>query len=215
MKPTYYPGIRPDLTPFLEVEGANVLDVGCGAGGLAHALRERGAKRVVGIEATDLAAEASRICDQVYHGTVESVLPRLDGYFDFVVAADVLEHLVDPWSVVRELRQHVKTGGTLLVSMPNVSHLSVLRQLIRRQDWRFDDAGIFDRTHLRWFGRQTLRNMIEQAGFVPTSWAANLNICFRRWCWERSVGPTNTRWVPSYLVLQWIVVCRAVDMQSD
>lgn len=215
MSQTHYPGIRPELTPYLRVDGAAVLDVGCGAGGLARALRNNGAKRVVGIEPSSLAAEAGLVCDQVHDGRVEDVLPYLGEYFDFVVAADVLEHLVDPWSVVRELRAHVRPGGRLLVSIPNVSHLSVLRQLVCRKDWRFDDSGLFDRTHLRWFGRASLREMLEQAGFMPTSWACTASICIRRWCWEHHVEPSATRWVPSFLVLQWVVLCRAVDIPAQ
>lgn len=215
MTPTYYPGLRPDLTAFLNVEGANVLDVGCGAGGLAHMLRERGAKKVVGVEASDLAKEARLVCDEVHHGTVEEVLPHLDEHFDFVVVADVLEHLVDPWAVLRELQQHVTANGTVLVSIPNVSHFSVLAQLILRRDWRFDSSGIFDRTHLRWFGRRSLEQMIDQAGFVPIAWAANASIPLRGRCWERTVGPAKARWLPSFVVLQWIVVCRAVDAPNQ
>ncbi|MBW3614197.1 MAG: class I SAM-dependent methyltransferase [Actinobacteria bacterium] len=202
--------MRPDLIPYLKVEGATVLDVGCGAGGLAPLLRERGARRIVGVEVSDLAIDAAKVCDEVHRGSVEEVLQNIDESFDFVITADVLEHLVDPWSVLRELRPHVKQGGSLLVSIPNVSHLTVLLQLLFRRDWRFDDAGIFDRTHLRWFGRHTLNQMLDEAGFEPTTWAANVSLGLGR-RWDRGVGPVKTRWVPAFFVLQWIVVARPVD----
>lgn len=211
MNQTYYPGVRPDLIPYLKVQGASVLDVGCGAGGLASLLRERGARRIVGIEVSELADEALQVCDAVHQGRVEDVLQNIDETFDFIVVADVLEHLVDPWSCLRQIRTHVNQGGSLLVSIPNVSHLSVLRQLILRRDWRFEDAGVFDRTHLRWFGRETLRQLLVQAGFEPRMWAANVSFDFRRWRWERSVGPVKTRWIPSFFVLQWVVVASAVE----
>lgn len=212
MTETYYSGLRPDLIPYLNVEGARVLDVGCGAGGLAPLLRERGASRIVGIEASDLAIEAERVCDEVHRGRAEEVLENITETFDFVVTADVLEHVVDPWSLLQELRLRVADGGALLVSIPNVSHLSVLFQLIFRRDWRFDDAGIFDRTHLRWFGRNTLDELLDQAGFRAETWAANVTLSLRGSGRDRSVGPANTRWVPSFLVLQWIVVARPVDV---
>lgn len=211
MKQTYYPGVRPDLIPYLNVEGASVLDLGCGAGGLAPLLRERGARRIVGIEVSDLAVEAAHVCDEVHQGRVEEVLQNINESFDFVITADVLEHLVDPWSLLRELRPHVNDGGSLLVSIPNVSHLSVLLQLIFRRDWRFDDAGIFDRTHLRWFGRRTLHQLLDQAGFEPESWASNVAVHVGGWHWGRGIGPTKTRWVPSFFVLQWIVIARTAD----
>lgn len=210
MKATYYPGLRPDLEPYL-VEAPSVLDVGCGAGGLAHALRRHGATRVVGIESSSLALEAAHLYDKVHHGKVEEILPTLDESFDFVVLADVLEHLIEPWSVLRDLRQHVKDRAAILISIPNVSHVSIVHQLVRHQDWRFDDSGIFDRTHLRWFGRRSLHEMIVQAGFKPMNWAANISIGIRGRRWERTLGPKKTRWVPSFLVLQWIVVCQAVE----
>ena len=83
---------------------------------------------------------------------------------DCVIFADVLEHLVDPWAAVRQAREMLAPGGALVVSIPNVLHHAVVKDLLRgRFDYR--DAGVLDRTHLRFFTAATARELVEQAGF--------------------------------------------------
>jgi len=172
-----YTGDRPDLLRFVEPPCASVLDVGCGAGGLATLLRSRGAERVVGIEPdADRATTAAAVTDRVIVSTVEEALDQHLGTtrFDLIVASDVLEHLVDPWTVTERLAAHLEPNGRLLLSVPNVGNQEVVKQLMRRGDWRYDDTGMFDRTHLRWFGRSTLRQLLDRAGLVPQRWGARL-----------------------------------------
>jgi len=89
---------------------------------------------------------------------------------DCVIFSDVLEHTSDPWAVLRRWRSVLAPGGTLVVSLPNVAHKSVLRPLLRG---RFDyaDEGVLDRTHLRFFTRVTAIEMIEACGFEVITFA--------------------------------------------
>lgn len=211
----YYAGERVDLLPYLgTLRGKSVLDVGCGAGGLAPHLRSLGAVEIVGIEPSALAVEAGVRCDNVYRLPVEKAVGEIDRQFDVIVAADVLEHLVDPWTVLAHLRPLLAKEGMLLVSIPNVANLRILLRLAFRRDWRFDESGLFDRTHLRWFGRDSLRQMLVGAGFEPQVWGANAGLLLGGWRWERSISPRGLRFLPSYLVEQWIVVCHATDLIS-
>lgn len=208
-----YGGDRPELLRFLDVRGRTVLDVGCGAGGLAPHLKRAGAERVVGVELVDAqAAVAAEVCDAVIAAPIEKVLS--DGLlgeerFGMVILADVLEHLVDPWAALRTLAaEHLASDGLMFVSVPNVASLDVIAQLGRRGDWRYDESGLFDRTHLRWFGAGTLRTLLEQAGLEPVTWGGRLKIGVGRFSKDRLSDDVSR--VPKFSIYQFHVLARAV-----
>jgi SAM-dependent methyltransferase len=160
---------RPELTRRLPRGAARILDVGCGAGGGIAGARERNPDwTVTGVERDpELAAQARTRCDRVLEGDLREVLPRLAGAgerFDALVFADVLEHLEDPFEPLRAAKALAAPGAMLLVSVPNVGHLSVARDLVMG---RFDPvpAGLLDAGHLRWFTRGLLAEVLEEAGW--------------------------------------------------
>ena len=164
---------RPELTRRLPGGAARILDVGCGAGGGIAGARERNPGwTVTGVERDpELAAQARTRCDRVVEGDLREVLPRLAGAgerFDALVFADVLEHLEDPFEGLRAAKPLAAPGAKLLVSVPNVGHLSVVRDLALG---RFDPvpAGLLDAGHLRWFTRGLLAEALEEAGWSDVS----------------------------------------------
>jgi 2-polyprenyl-3-methyl-5-hydroxy-6-metoxy-1,4-benzoquinol methylase len=143
-----------------------VLDIGCAAGALGAGLRARGA-HVTGVEVDpEFAAAARERLDEVMEGDIEQALAggRIEGPFDCVVAADVLEHLRDPWAVVRRAAALLAADGRVVVSVPNVRFFETFWQLGVLGRWPRRDAGIFDRDHLRWFTRRDAAELLEQAG---------------------------------------------------
>lgn len=126
-KQQYYDGLNPYLLKKINGSWQTVLDVGCGAGNLGAALEDRGIT-VYGIEAFPEAAQkAETKLSHVLCGDIESaVLPYNDEQFDCILFGDVLEHLVDPWSVLKKLRPYLKKDGTVLTCVPNVGHISVV-----------------------------------------------------------------------------------------
>jgi methionine biosynthesis protein MetW len=147
--------------------GARTLDVGCAGGYLAVALRGRGAS-VLGLEADPAAAEAAgRRGVEVVEGSAEDPVARATlrahGPFDALVCGDVLEHLVDPWTALRELAALLRPGGIAAISLPNAAHWTVRRALLRGRFPR-EDHGLFDRTHLRWFTLGDARDLVRSAG---------------------------------------------------
>jgi methionine biosynthesis protein MetW len=145
-----------------------LLDLGCAAGGLATLLP---GVEVVGVELDEeYAAAAERRCARVVRADAEELARRGDleaelGRFDCVVAADVLEHLVDPWSALRAYARLLDRGGAAVVSLPNVAHWSTYAALIRGS-WPRSPEGIHDATHLRWFTLRDARELVEQAGLA-------------------------------------------------
>src|SRR5262249_41065250 len=143
-----------------------VVDVGWGGGNLGEELRLRQGCHVYGIEChADAAAEASKRLYKVWHATVEETLPQIDAdFFDCVVLGDILEHLTDPWSVLKQLRCKLITGGSVVASIPNVGHWTIVTGLLRGE-WNYEGFGILDRTHLRFFTLQSIKELFWNTGF--------------------------------------------------
>jgi len=160
---------RPEVTRRLPSTVERLLDVGCGAGEASAALKSRRPRlHVTGIESDSRAAARARgSLDRVLEGDAGEILAALacagEKYEGFLFA-DVLEHLQDPIAPLSRARSLAAPGATLLVSVPNVGHLSVVRDLLLG---RFDPvaAGLHDAGHLRWFTRGFLEEALDEAGW--------------------------------------------------
>ena len=204
-----FTGDRPDLLRFIDDKRTTALDVGCGKGTFATLLRSRGVENIVGIEPDPArAVVAAESLDRVICSTVEHVVDHDlgDARFDLIVLSDVIEHLIDPWTAVKRLASHLEPNGQMLISVPNVGNLEVLKQLVLRGEWRFDDNGMFDRTHIRWFGRNTLRTLLSDAGLIAERWGARLSF---------GIGPVYTTRlvdhadrIPSIAIFQHHILAR-------
>jgi methionine biosynthesis protein MetW len=165
---------RREIARHVPATARRVLDLGCSTGGLATLLKARGAVEVVGVELDAGYAEvAAGRCDRVLHADAEE-LARRDGLeaelgrFDCLVAADVLEHLVDPWTALRVYARLLEPGGAAVVSLPNVAHWSTYVHLVRGT-WPRLPEGLHDATHLRWFTLRDARELLEQAGLAVSA----------------------------------------------
>jgi len=150
-----------------------VLDVGCFCGGSGRWIKQKfpGAE-VIGIEMLDKAAAvAAQEYDKVIVGTFEAVdFPAeglLPGSVDAIIAADVLEHLYNPWQALQRLRSLLKPGGAIYISLPNIRNLNVLNALAKGE-WQYAGAGILDVTHIRFFTKKQALEMLEQTGWQAT-----------------------------------------------
>jgi trans-aconitate methyltransferase len=147
---------RPDVFEMVPPQARAILDVGCSNGALGASLRHAVAGRQVwGVELDpDFAAQANQqldgaVCADVSCLDWTSLWPGQQ--FDCIVFADVLEHLPDPAATLQAARQRLAPGGCMVVSLPNIRHLSALRAIYLGGRFPQRDRGIFDRTHLRWF----------------------------------------------------------------
>jgi 2-polyprenyl-3-methyl-5-hydroxy-6-metoxy-1,4-benzoquinol methylase len=164
---SYHDNCRTDALQLLGPAAGKVLDVGCGSGATGRALLEAGrADLVDGIELSPSAAERSRAdYRRVVVGDIDQLdLARLDGPYDTLLCLDVLEHVRDPWAVLRRLVGDVLAPeATAVVSLPNVQCAEVVGPLLLG---RFDYApsGVLDHTHLRFFTRATGRDLVRSSG---------------------------------------------------
>ena len=164
---TYYDSIRSDIKPLLPGKVDRVLEIGCGTGNtLAWIKQTQASKWVAGVELNENAAEkAKSTLDAVYCGNIENMsLPIPDGSLDLILCLDVLEHLVDPWKLMKRLHVLLKPGGSVIASIPNVRNFRVVLPLVFRGRWDYAPDGLLDKTHLRYFTRKTALALMESAG---------------------------------------------------
>jgi len=171
--PDYYNRVNLDLLRLMPPDARIVVEIGCGAAALAEAYRRINPQvSYYGIEKNPVAARAassSGRLDQVVAGDVETTLPAVLGLsdtepsVDCLVLGDVLEHMVDPWAVLARLTRWVRDGGQVLACIPNVQHYSVLVSLLRGK-WDYQDEGLLDRTHLRFFTLSSVQDLFARAG---------------------------------------------------
>lgn len=167
-KPTheYFQGQRSEVADLVPGDCIRVLDVGCGYGGLGRHLRGRGVEQVFGVEINpDAVPQLEGVYADYWIGDVEQVtLPADVEAFDCIVFADVLEHLRDPWGTLKRYLQWLKPGGHVVASIPNVRNIALLYNLVLRGRWRYEDSGLLDRTHLRFFTRGEILDLFADAG---------------------------------------------------
>jgi SAM-dependent methyltransferase len=198
----YYGQARPEVAELVPPECRRVLDVGCAAGQLGALLRARG-HYVAGIELSPNAAEQARhLLDHVEVRDVEAEgFPFEPESFDAILFADVLEHLVDPWRVLREAASLLVPGGRVIASIPNLQNAAVLRRLIRGR-WQYRERGITDFGHLRFFTLHTIRHLFQQAGLR----LVHVGYQYRR-TWPRSLACLLTAGAARvYLARQFLLV---------
>ena len=200
-----------------EGRGRKALDVGAADGFLAERLTAQGWSVTALERDPELAARARGRCKEVVVADLESAPPLLHGPFEAIVYGDVLEHLSDPGAALRALDQTLAPEGTVIVSVPNVAHLWVRLSLLAG---RFDyaDRGILDRTHLRFFTRRTLLDLLRSAGLSVVELAVTpvplpLVVSPRwhgRWLSRvHALSAGAARGWPGGLAYQFVAVCRA------
>ncbi|MFP7733915.1 glycosyltransferase [Priestia aryabhattai] len=152
----YFMFPRPEVVNLVPNGVKRVLEIGCGMGAMAVELKERYKCKVVGVEIDSKVAKFAKYnLDKVYSDDIEVFDVSELGRFDCIICADVLEHLRDPWTVVQKLSNLLEKGGYMVISIPNAANIEVIKSLIQG-DFTYKDAGLLDKTHLRFFTRKTL-----------------------------------------------------------
>lgn len=207
--PGYFDHARHEILPFLPADCSRVLELGCSSGAtLREIQKQRAVERSEGIELFPEAAErAAQVFDRVFNESLDDFDfdARLPGErFDLILALDVLEHLVDPWNVVRAVSKRLAPSGVLIVTLPNIRHKSVVQDLVFRNEFRYQDAGILDRTHLRFFVRRTAIELCESGGLVVTECATTKKLKKTR----KLLSILTRGWSDDFYSQQFILIAR-------
>lgn len=176
----YFARARTEILSLLPQHAPQVLEIGCGNGATLAWLKANGvAGHTTGIElAEHMAPAAQKNVDRLITGNVEAILEAhaSDVEYDLVLCLDVLEHLVDPWEMMRKIAHVLKPGGRVVCSIPNVRHFSVLLPLIFKGQWRYEEVGILDRTHLRFFTKTGAADLMKTGGLRITTIKPNIHV---------------------------------------
>lgn len=170
---SYYGFARPEVVQVItnnKLSTGKVLEIGCAGGATGKELKNKlPVQYYVGIDISPEAANlAKNHLDRVIVANIEETdLASEHGLkhdeFDLLLALDVLEHLYNPWDTLSELSSYVKPGGYVVVSLPNIQNITIVQELIKG-NWQYQDAGILDATHLRFFTLETAKKMFSGAG---------------------------------------------------
>ena len=162
----YENSLREEMLPFVPARARLILDVGCSVGNFGSLLKTERSSEVWGIEIDPEAAEiARRKLDKVLVGSFNRELGVPEKKFDCIVFNDVLEHMVDPYSALEYAKELLTDDGCVVASIPNVRYFGNMWMLLVHRSWEYQDSGILDRTHLRFFTQESIKSMFANAGF--------------------------------------------------
>lgn len=165
----YHDLCRREILELVPTNAKKVLDLGCGTGALGKRLKERQPCHVTGIELNKEAHEAAtKNLDVCFCDNLNRFDPSyLEETFNCIILADILEHLISPWAVLKKFAQVLDEHGTIIASIPNIAHPWVVSQL-QKGLFRYETAGLLDLTHLRFFTKTTISQMFCGAGLKIT-----------------------------------------------
>lgn len=165
-----YTGLRPDLLKHVTKNNCEVLDLGCAAGANGKWLLDSGiATLVEGVEYDpEMASQAAKLYDRVHQLDLNSGCELssiiTDKKFDYILLGDILEHLRDPWTTLTSASTLLRPEGRIIISIPNIGHIDTFIHVFIKGYWPYNDRGIYDRTHLRFFTLQNIKDLVKNAG---------------------------------------------------
>jgi trans-aconitate methyltransferase len=172
-RPDYYDNPRGPLLDLFPRAPSRLLDVGCGSGATSVLAKARWPElETIGVEIVPEAAErAAAKLDRVLTGSAETLDFSAAGVtgVDGVILADVLEHLVDPWSFLERLRGALTSDAMIVASIPNIANLWLLEELAAGR-FEYTGDGLLDKTHLRFFTRRSIATLFDGAGYAIERW---------------------------------------------
>lgn len=182
-----------------------VLDVGCAEGKLSEKFHLNGCE-VVGIELDQQSAiSAKEYCEEMIIGDLESVELKKEykDYFDFIVFADVLEHLKEPSEVLKNFRYYIKDDGLIIISVPNIANWRMRLKLLFG-NFEYEDQGLLDHSHLRFYNFKGLKKMVSDSNLEIIGVDVSLNgiTKFPKFFYSISI-----KW-PNLFAYQFLIIAR-------
>jgi len=207
---SYYSHVRMDavmiFNKYFTNSDVRLLDVGCGTCDTLVYLKETKSISVAhGIEMYEnkQSNQSNSLVDLLSIGYVEEKVDDFStNYYDCILCLDVLEHLVDPWSVIKSLKDKLKKGGLLIISCPNIREFKTIYEIFLKGTFRYRSEGIMDQTHLRFFCPQDLRVLIESQGLNFIDLVPNYKMAPNR----KKISKFVLSWFEEILAPQYFVI---------
>jgi len=166
---SYFALLRPEMLKYVPTTSKRILEFGCSNGDFGAQIKSLIPCVYDGVEPFEESAKVAKTrLDNVTVTTVEDFINQPsfgELKYDTLIFNDVLEHLLDPYTVLDKLRAVLSPGGVVVASIPNILNFAALRQLIITKDFAYQEHGIFDKTHFRFFSKKSIIRMFEEAGY--------------------------------------------------
>ena len=163
----YYNNVRNDMFKYIPCDVRRTLEFGCGDGGFSELIKDKFGTETWAVEIDEQSAKtATQKLDSVINCDAHEAVDKLpDNYFDCIIFFDILEHLVDPYSLLRVLKTKLTKEGVIVASIPNIRYYRSLVKLVVHGDWDYKDHGVLDKTHLRFFTYKSIVKLFNELAF--------------------------------------------------
>lgn len=191
---SYFLQSRQEILPFVPTQCRTLLDIGCGGGAFGALVKKSFGAEVWGVDISPVAAELARAqLDHVVNAPFDANASLPDRFFDVITFNDSLEHFPDPYPALALCKHKLADNGLVVCCLPNVRYIENVRHFLVEMDWKYEDAGILDKTHLRFFTRKSMLRTFDEAGYDvlsitgirPHYWSGKriflLRLLFDRW----------------------------------
>ena len=161
----YFSQVRSEIEDLLPNYSEKTLDIGCGDGATLEWVKAtKRCEKTYGIEISESSyLKAKKILDETLNINIEKEKNFfMKKKFDLILVLDVIEHLIDPWKFLNLIKSRLNEGGSIIISVPNIRHYSILKDLIFFGNWEYCQSGILDRTHLRFFTKKSLKKIFKK-----------------------------------------------------
>ncbi len=170
----YFQQVRSDVAQLVPHHCQNILEIGCGFGELGRLLIERQNCMIDGVEINPVAEPyLKEIYRRYWIGDIEQIEFDQKQYYDCILLPDVLEHLVNPWALLKRLTVYLHEDGVIIVSVPNIRNLGILYRLLVQGRWDYESSGVLDRGHLRFFTRSGIQSLFDDCSLEIDAWKVN------------------------------------------
>jgi 2-polyprenyl-3-methyl-5-hydroxy-6-metoxy-1,4-benzoquinol methylase len=211
----YFTNIRMDVVSLIPKNpNQKILEIGAGSGNTLLYMKKNGlASEVMGVELMHISASTQEheLIDKFQIANIE--LEEINAptqYFDVIICADVLEHLVDPWAVIKKISNHLKKEGLLIVSMPNLREWKTISKVVFRGDFSYNpEGGIMDKTHLRFFCKKNIIDLLTSSELTPIYIRPNFMLeVLKQGKKRRLINKFTFRLFENFLAVQYLVIVK-------
>lgn len=203
---------RNDILNLLPDNVNKVLDIGCSTGALGEGIKRKQCAEVIGIEMDEqMAKVAKEKLDRVIIGDVEKINLAdyfSSNYFDYIIFADILEHLKNPWDVLKSATGFLNNEGIIIASIPNVRHYTTILNLMIKGCWPYRERGIHDKTHLRFFTLINIKEMLQNAGLEIVRIKRNYRIIERPHPYNKFTKYFALPLFRDFLTFQYLIIAK-------
>ncbi|MCW5910445.1 MAG: class I SAM-dependent methyltransferase [Cyclobacteriaceae bacterium] len=164
---SYFSNVREDLINLIPKDSMSILEIGAGGGDTLLEIKRRDPRRIVyGLELNNIEGsnQANSLIDKFIFGNIENDDVDISKFqFDVILIGDVLEHLIDPWKVLNKIKSSLNPKGLFIVSIPNARHYRLISSLLFGGTFNYQEQGVLDKTHLRFFCKKDSIDLFESA----------------------------------------------------